>query len=62
MVPADLLAASPELRASIEATSQAGLRRRDTWASHAKALEYFKAKGVWKTWDPRALDLYVVRF
>ena len=61
MIHADLLSASSELRTTVEVMSRSGLRRRDTWASRVEALDYFRARGVWKIWDVRALELYVVR-
>lgn len=38
----------------------ATLKRRDTWADREKAMEYFKIRLPWNTWDPRVLEIYVV--
>ena len=34
--------------------------RRDTWTSREEALDWFRRKFPWKTWDPRAIRLFVV--
>jgi hypothetical protein len=35
-------------------------KRRDMWPSKEEAYNILKARGIWKTWDDRALRSYVV--
>ncbi|KAM3583025.1 hypothetical protein VKS41_004780 [Umbelopsis sp. WA50703] len=35
-------------------------KRRDTWDSFEDAYNFFSTREFWKSWDPEALDLYVV--
>ena len=36
-------------------------RRRDIWPSFDEALKSLQSRGSFKIWDPRVLELYVVR-
>ncbi|RDX51291.1 alpha/beta-hydrolase [Lentinus brumalis] len=59
MVHPDLAAANQGVRALFDALSESALRRRDVWSSRHEARAYFAARGAWKVWDARALDLYM---
>ncbi|TFK80681.1 hypothetical protein K466DRAFT_370156 [Polyporus arcularius HHB13444] len=59
MVHPDLAAANQGVRAIFDALSESALRRRDVWSSRDVARAYFAARGAWKVWDARALDLYM---
>ena len=36
-------------------------RRRDIWPSFDEALKSLQSRSGFKTWDPRVLELYIVR-
>lgn len=46
---------------ALETTAKLTLKRRDTWDSREHAREYFQKRFPWDDWDPRVLDVYVVR-
>lgn len=43
------------------AMAQAITKRRSSWLSRDEARAFFRNRLPWKTWDPRELDLFVVR-
>lgn len=48
-------------QAALDLMYKAMEARRDTWDSREEALAYFKKRLPWKIWDPRILDLLMVR-
>lgn len=41
--------------------AKASARRVDIWPSQADAEKYFRSRGFYKKWDPRCLELHLVR-
>lgn len=35
-------------------------KRRESWPSRAAAVEFFTARKPWKSWTPRAIELFAV--
>jgi len=47
------------LHGSLPAAASA--RRKDIWPSLAEATKYFRSRSFYRRWDPRCLDLHIVR-
>jgi hypothetical protein len=45
----------------VEQLRKAIAKSRNAWPSKEAAREYFSCRSPWKSWDRRALDIYVVR-
>ena len=69
-----LLAAEPDLSLSVSATTRAprpgepkldlaggAVKRRDVWPSREEALRTLQARPSFQVWDPRMLEIFVVR-
>lgn len=41
--------------------AQATANRLDTWPSLAEAEKFLRSRPFYTSWDPRVLDLYIVR-
>lgn len=41
--------------------AKASARRVDVWPTRAAAENYFRSRAFYKAWDPRVLDLHMVR-
>ena len=50
-----------EREGALVVMSKLVMKRRDAWASRADARAYFTKRLPWTSWDPRVLELYIVR-
>lgn len=50
-----------EREGALRDLSEAVSKRRDVWNTREEAQKYFSKRYPWAVWNPRVLELYVVR-
>lgn len=61
MVPPELIPFE-QLEQLVGMIGMAVKKRRETWPSRKAALEFLSKRKPWRSWTPRAIELFVVRF
>lgn len=59
MVPPEIMP-EDQFRQLVGMIAVAVRKRRESWPDRATAMEFFKTRKPWKSWTPRAIELFAV--